>query len=104
MDRNNVETAFLLTITFNCKNRQFTHNHDIKNHRGNYDEGLSNGDKTLLLLCCYLSFSFVGPSWLHGSASSPQSLLTHQAVGKRKNKKQIHWEVVSHKMCHGSIY
>lgn len=38
----------------------------------------------------YLSFSCEGLSWLHGSSSSPQSLLTHRAVEGKKKKKKKH--------------
>ena len=68
-------------------------------------------------LCSYLSFSCEGPAWLHGSSSSPQSLLTHRAVEGNKQAhtrththtnthKRKQWAVIPHKEAkwQGSIY
>lgn len=70
--------------------------HCVYLNLNNLNKHISNEvtDKKIILLCRYLSFSFEGPSWLHGSAFSPQSLLSHQAV---EGKKGIHWEVIPHR-------
>lgn len=97
IDRNNVEIASLLQNLKkdikNSDNHQEKHN---KNHQAFYDlkENSShekrNGENTFIWLerqkivhlFHYLSSSCEGLSWLHGSSSSLQSLLTHQAVKK----------------------
>lgn len=48
---------------------------------------VSCGPSKTRAFCCYLSSSCVGLSLLHGSSSSLQSLLTHQAVSQKEKKK-----------------